>query len=245
MQAAQGSMAPRAHEQLALLMLLVDDHDPEIASAADATLAMIPRTSLEAFLARSDASTEMREFFAGRGVQPADTPAPQADAPLLEVRLHDDDALLSEDPSAHEDAADGPVRESTLQKIAALNVAQRMALAMKGTREERAVLIRDPNKIVGVAVLSSPKITETEVEAIAKNATVSDELLRMIGFSRNWTKSYAIVHALVRNPKTPLAMSMNFLSRLGEKDLRSLSTNRNIPEVLRVTARKKIVFEKK
>jgi len=99
MQAAQGSMAPRAHEQLALLMLLVDDQDPEIASAADATLTMIPRASLEAFLARSDASTEMRQFFASRGVQPADTPAPQADEPLLEVHLSDDDALLSEDPS--------------------------------------------------------------------------------------------------------------------------------------------------
>jgi len=230
MQAAQGSMAPRAHEQLALLMLLVDDQDPEIASAADATLTMIPRASLEAFLARSDASTEMREFFASRGVQPADTPAPQADEPLLEVHLSDDDALLSEDPSAgEEEAADGRVRESTLQKIAGLNVAQRMALAMKGTREERAVLIRDPNKIVGVAVLSSPKITEAEIEGIAKNATVSDEILRMIGFSRNWTKSYAIVHALTKNPKTPLAMSMNFLSRIAEKDLRNLSTNRNVP----------------
>ena len=245
MQAAQGSMAPRAHEQLALLMLLVDDQDPEIASAADATLTMIPRASLQAFLARSDASTEMREFFASRGVQPADTPAPQADEPLLEVHLHDDDALLSEDPSApEEELADGHVRESTVQKIAALNVAQRMSLAMKGTREERAVLIRDPNKIVGVAVLSSPKITEAEIENIAKMANVSDEILRMIGFSRNWTKSYAIVHALTRNPKTPLAMSMNFLSRLAEKDLRSLSTNRNVPEVLRVTARKKIVIEK-
>jgi len=245
MQAAQGSMAPRAHEQLALLMLLVDDQDPEIASAADATLTMIPRASLQAFLARSDASTEMREFFASRGVQPADTPAPRADEPLLEVRLHDDDALLSEDPSApEEELADGHVRESTVQKIAALNVAQRMSLAMKGTREERAVLIRDPNKIVGVAVLSSPKITEAEIENIAKMANVSDEILRMIGFSRNWTKSYAIIHALTKNPKTPLAMSMNFLSRLAEKDLRNLSTNRNVPEVLRVTARKKIVIEK-
>jgi hypothetical protein len=136
------------------------------------------------------------------------------------------------------------VRESTVQKIAALNVAQRMSLAMKGTREERAVLIRDPNKIVGVSVLSSPKITEAEIESIAKMASISDEILRMIGFSRNWTKSYAIVHALVRNPKTPLAMSMNFLSRLAEKDLRNLSTNRNIPEVLRVTARKKVVIVK-
>ena len=115
---------------------------------------------------------------------------------------------------------------------------------MKGSREERAVLIRDPNKIVAVAVLSSPKITETEVESIAKMANVSDEILRMIGFSRAWTKNYAVVHALVRNPKTPVAMSMNFLSRLNDKDLRNLSTNRNVPDVLRVSARKRVVIEK-
>jgi len=81
-------------------------------------------------------------------------------------------------------------------------------------------------------------------ESIAKMANVSDELLRMIGFSRAWTKNYSVVHALVKNPKTPLAMSMNFLARLSEKDLRSLSTNRNIPDVLRVTARKKVVIDK-
>ncbi len=245
MQAAQGGMAPRAHEQLALLMLLVDDPDPEISSAAETTITMIPRASLEAFLARSDASTEMREFFAARGVQQAGTPAPQADVPLLEVVVQDDEALLSQDPAVHEEEVpEGHVRESTVQKIAALNVAQRMSLAMKGSREERAILIRDPNKIVGVAVLSSPKITEAEIESIAKMANVSDEILRMIGFSRAWTKSYAIVHALVKNPKTPVAMSMNFLSRLGEKDLRSISTNRNVPEILRVTARKKVVIDK-
>ena len=245
MQAAQGGMAPRAHEQLALLMLLVDDPDPDIAAAAETTITMIPRGSLEAFLARSDASTEMREFFSGRGVQPGDTPAPQADAPLLEVVAQDDEAVSSQDPAAHEEEVpEGHVRESTVQKIAGLNVAQRMSLAMKGSREERAVLIRDPNKIVGVAVLSSPKITETEVESIAKMATINEEILRMIGFSRNYTKNYNIVHALVKNPKTPVAMSMNFLNRLNDKDLKSLSTNKNVPEVLRVTARRKVVIEK-
>src|SRR5215813_10454640 len=84
LQAAQGGMAPRAHEQVALLMLLVDDHDPEVAAAAEATIATIPRPALEAFLARSDASTEMREFFAGRGVDPAALAAQVADAPLVE-----------------------------------------------------------------------------------------------------------------------------------------------------------------
>jgi hypothetical protein len=242
LQAAQGAMAPRAHEQIALLMLLVEDLDPEIAAAAEATISVISRPALEAFLARSDASSGVREFFAGRGIQPAAVAAQAADAPLIESKKADDP--LAAIIAAEEEPADGEVRESTVQKIAALNVAQRMTLAMKGSREERAVLIRDPNKIVAVAVLSSPKLTETEVESIAKMANVSDEILRMIGFSRAWTKNYAVVHALVRNPKTPVAISMNFLARLSDKDLRNLSTNRNVPDVLRVSARKRVVIEK-
>jgi hypothetical protein len=239
LQAAQGGMAPRAHEQIALLMLLLDDHDPDIAAAAEATISAIPRSALEAFLARSDASTEMREFFAGRSIQPGAVAAQSADAPLVGTLVDD----LTPRP-IDEEVPEGEVRESTVQKIAGLNVAQRMALAMKGSREERAVLIRDPNKIVAVAVLSSPKLTETEVESIAKMANVSDEILRMIGFSRAWTKNYAVVHALVRNPKTPVAISMNFLSRLSDKDLRNLSTNRNVPDVLRNTARRRVVIDK-
>jgi hypothetical protein len=113
---------------------------------------------------------------------------------------------------------------------------------MKGTREERMILIRDPNKIVAVAVLSSPKLTETEVESIAKMSSVSDEILRIIANTRAWVKSYSVVVALTRNPKTPVAISMNLLSRLAERDLRMLSQDRNIPDILRITARKKIVM---
>jgi predicted component of type VI protein secretion system len=242
LEAAQGIFAPRAHEQLGLLMLLVDDHDPEIAAGAEATISTIPLAALEAFLARSDAPTEMREFFAGRGIQPASIAAQAAEAPLIEARVADD--ALAAIMVAEEEPSEGEVRASTVEKIASLNVAQRMTLAMKGSREERAVLVRDPNKIVAVAVLSSPKLTETEVESIAKMANVSDEILRIIGFSRAWTKNYAVVHALARNPKTPVAMSMNFLARLSDKDLRNLSTNRNVPDVLRVSARKRVLVEK-
>jgi len=232
-------MAPRAHEQIALLMLLLDDPDPDVSVAAEKTISMIPRASLETFLSRPDASSEMREFFAGRGIQPVAGAAHEGELPLVEPG-----GDLPGDMPNEELPEGAEPRPSTVQKIAALNVAQRMSLAMKGTREERAVLVRDPNKIVGVAVLSSPKMTESEIEAIAKMANVSDEILRMIGFSRAWTKSYAVVHALVKNPKTPVAMSMNFLQRLNERDLKVLSTNRNVPEVLRVTARKKVVIDK-
>lgn len=149
-----------------------------------------------------------------------------------------------EPDSAGEEEGDGTDTEkrkaSSLEKIASMNPAQRLALAMKGTREERAILIRDPNKIVSVAVLSSPKVTESEVASIAKMANVSDEILRIIGNTRAWVKSYAVVSALTKNPKTPLAVSMNLLSRLSAKEVKLLAADRNVPDVLRVAARNKM-----
>jgi hypothetical protein len=253
--AAKGGLAPRAHEQLALLVLLVSDIDPEIAQAAEATLAAIPRETLAAFLARSDVSIELRTFFQGRGIEPAATPAPDTDEPfeLLEppdlMRAEAEPAAPADqsEPADESEPTSEPTeeaKESTVTRLAAMTVAQRMGAAMKGTREERAILIRDPNKIVSVAVLSSPKVTEAEVESFAKMANVSDEILRIIGTTRAYVKNYNIVAALVKNAKTPAALSMNLLNRLNDKDLRALSTNRNVPEILRVTARKKIVVDK-
>ena len=235
--AAQGALAPRAHEQLGLLMLLVSDQDPAIAEAAETTLAAIPRGSLEAFLARSDISSEMRTFFAGRGIHPSAVAAPDVDAPLV-------DTGPTEEPGPDEEPIeDGQERPATIQKIAKMTVAQRVQLAMKGTREERAILVRDNNKLVAVAVLSSPKVSDTEIESIARMASISDEILRMIANTRAWIKNYPVVVALTKNPKTPLAVSMNLLSRLNDRDMRMLSIDRNIPDVLRLTARKKLVID--
>jgi hypothetical protein len=253
LQAARGALAPRALEQLALLILLVKDTDPEVAAAAEATVAAIPRGSLEAFLARSEVPEEMRHFFAARGVEPAGTPAADGDAPIVDLGP-DPEPVLPAASSASAPGAEGEPTEpvesdeeragSVTQKIAAMTVAQRMSLAMKGSREERGILIRDPNKLVSTAVLSSPKMTESEIESIAKMANVSEEILRIIGSNRAWVKNYNVMLALVRNPKSPVPMAMNFLARLNDKDLRQLSTNRNVAEILRVTARKKIVIDK-
>ena len=257
MQAARGALAPRAHEQLALLLLLAGDPDPEIAAAAEATLMAIPLPSLQSFLARSDVSTEMRACFAARGVEPGGAPALDADAPIVDLGPEPETVVPDAAPdteaadtaeSAAEESGDEEAerkrKASVTQKIASLSVAQRMNLAMKGSREERSLLIRDPNKLVSTAVLSSPKITESEIESMAKMANVSEEILRIIASNRGWVKNYNVMLALVRNPKSPVAVAMNLMSRLNDKDLRQLSTNRNVAEILRVTARKKIVIDK-
>lgn len=228
--AAQGAMAPRAHEQVALLIVLVDDTDPEIAATADATLKALPPEPLRAFLARSDVPGEMRAFFAGRGVAPGGVPAGDASEPLLEAPV-DLPAVAEAEP---EKAADTKL-------ISALPILDKMKLAMKGTREQRAVLIRDPNKLVSSAVLSSPKLTDSEVEAFTKMGNVSEEVLRVIGTNRSWLKNYGVMLGLVRNPKSPPAVSMQLIQRLNERDVKMLAVDRNVPEALRLMARKLMV----
>jgi hypothetical protein len=71
-------------------------------------------------------------------------------------------------------------------------------------------------------------------------ANVSDEVLRIIGTNRAWTKNYAVLSALTRNPKTPTAVSLSLASRLNERDLKLLAVDRNIPEGLRLAVRKQV-----
>jgi len=114
-----------------------------------------------------------------------------------------------------------------------MTVKDRVKLALKGDREARGILIRDSNKVVATGVIHNPRLTDHEVENIAAMRTISDEVLRLIGMNRAWARSYPIIHNLVRNPRTPLATSIQILPRIRSKDLKSLSQNRNISEGVR------------
>jgi hypothetical protein len=228
--AAQGALAPRAQEQLALLVLLADDPDPDIARTTAATLDALPIALLAAFLGRSDVPREMKAFFTARGVEAAAASAAAAtnDEPLLDT--------LSEIPEA---AAEGE-EASGRQSLSSLPVVERMKLAMKGTREQRAQLVRDTNRLVAAAVLSSPKLTDAEVEAFTKMGNVSEETMRAIGMNRGWLRNYGILAGVCRHPKTPPAISMQLVHRLNDRDLKVLTTDRNVQEGLRQLARKMV-----
>jgi hypothetical protein len=235
-QAAEGALAPRAHEQLAILVLLLEDRDEEVRTTADATIGKIPESTLKAFLARPDVPVDLREFFADRGIFPDEIPT-------IEFEADVDEPLIDLDPAADVvgDEDEDEARQSGVQALATMTFPQRLKAAMKGTREMRAVLIRDPNKLIAATVLSSPKVSLPEVEAFARMQNVSEDVLRIIGTNRAWLKSYGVVLSLTKNPKTPLAMSMGFMARLTTKDLQKLAVDRNVPEALRISARKKIV----
>lgn len=126
-----------------------------------------------------------------------------------------------------------PERISLIRRIMFMTVKDRVKLGIKGDREARGILVRDANKIVATAVIHNPRLTDHEVESIAAMRTVSDEVLRLIGASRAWTRSYPIIHNLVRNPRTPMATAVHILPLIRTKDLKSIALNRNVSEAVR------------
>lgn len=147
-----------------------------------------------------------------------------------------DEAALAE--AAAEAEPDLAKRQTLLQRVAKMTVAQRVQFAIKGGSDARRTLIRDSNKVVQRAVLQSPRLTDQEVEAFASMSTLTDEILRLIANNRNFRKNYAVVRNLINNPKTPLDVSLHMLPMINAIDLKRLTTNKNIPETLRSTAAK-------
>ncbi len=127
-------------------------------------------------------------------------------------------------------------RDSTLQKISKLDIKGRIALAMRGGKEERSILIRDSTKLVSLAVLDSPKVSETEVEGYALQKNVLEAVLRAIPLKRKFAKNYNIMRNLVFNPRTPLDLSLGLMKNLLVHDLRNLSGNKEVSDTIRKLA---------
>ncbi|MGH9869305.1 MAG: hypothetical protein ACREAA_14225 [Candidatus Polarisedimenticolia bacterium] len=155
-------------------------------------------------------------------------PAPPELPPVVEAQA----------PAGEEAAADDVMADNATRRIMRMNTAEKIQLAFKGSREDRTILIKDPSKSVQEAVMESPKLTENEVEAIARMRSVTEEVLRLIAGNRDWSKNYAVISALAANPKTPPAIAMTMVSRLNQRDLKILAVDKNVSEVIRRHAKK-------
>ncbi len=131
-------------------------------------------------------------------------------------------------------------RLTLAQRVMKMSITEKIKLATVGNREARGLLIRDTNKLVAVAVIRSPRITDGEVLRVANNRAILDDVLRVIYGNREWTKMYPIKLALVKNPKTPLAISLRFLNTLRESEVKDLARDRNVPSSVQIAAKKMI-----
>ncbi|MBP1712577.1 MAG: hypothetical protein H6Q42_780 [Deltaproteobacteria bacterium] len=165
--------------------------------------------------------------------------------------LSEEEALLDQITVTPEDSAQFPSeliletqaplhdeqRQTVYQKILQLTVPQKIRLAMLGNREARNILIQDRNRIISMAVLRSPKLSENDALSYAQQRNLPQDVFAVLGKNKRWTKYYPVKLALVNNPKTPLHISMRFIEYLTERDLKALSRNKNVSSVLNQSAR--------
>jgi hypothetical protein len=167
----------------------------------------------------------------GRGPAEEEEPPPASreEAETL-YGLRDSHDELSEEEEAE--------KKSIFERLVTMTPGEKMMEALKGERQTRMMLIRDRNRAVWSAVLTSPKMNEADAEAIVQMRNVTPDVLREVGKKREWTKRYKVAHELVKNPKTPPEISSQLLPRIAARDLKALTRDRNVPEMIRRQAEK-------
>jgi hypothetical protein len=160
-------------------------------------------------------------------------PAFRADAPAAEAPP----AVTDDMPEMEAVATDEPAEEEEkelpfLKRLSTMTIAQKVAVALKGNKEVRTTLLRDSNKLVAVAAIKNPRITDQEVVTAAGSKSANEEVLRIICQNREWTRSYSLKLALVMNPKTPVGVAMRFMALLNQSDLKNIAKSKNLPSAI-------------
>jgi hypothetical protein len=141
-------------------------------------------------------------------------------------------------PVLHAETVEEAQRKLTItQRILKMSVSEKIKLATLGNKEARSILLRDSNRLVCMAAVTSPRISDGEIITLAMSRTVSSDVLRHVYSTRGYLKIYAIKMALVKNPKVPLPTALKFLQTLQERDIKELCRDRNVPQTIQAQAK--------
>ena len=174
----------------------------------------------------------------------ATAPGPQELAAIADsIERGEDPYLVPDEMLIEREDWGATVNKSLYAEILRMPIGEKLKLALKGNKEARVILIRDPNRLIHRFVLQNPRITEDEILAIARNRSIDHELLRKIGDHKTWPRNYQVRLALVTNPKTPLATALHFISGLSERDLRFISKNKNVSATI-VSQVRRLLFNR-
>jgi hypothetical protein len=179
--------------------------------------------------------------------EPTEEPLP-SDRDFAQALAEDDDNPEAVTAAEDADASQDDVKEQYLplmMRIRRMSSAEKLRLAMVGNASARAFLVRDKDKTVAYAAISSAATSENEVVPIANSKEVGEEVLRYIGNKREWTKNHEIKHGLVFNPKTPVGISLRFIGHMRDDELRTLSRSRNVAQPLKAAALQKLAAKEK
>lgn len=181
-------------------------------------------------LTSKSAILEIEEFLANpakvTGVKKENTPAPQDNADIKALKKDDKDVKVDE--------------SNIYKAVKDMSMGQKIKLALCGNKSTREFLVKDSNKIISLAVLKNPRMTEDEVLKLISSKGTPEDLLRYVARNKEWVKNYSIKLGIATNPKTPITMSLKMLDSLLDKDLQKISKSKNVASVLASSARRKV-----
>lgn len=223
---------------------VIYDDFPEAAEA----LARLSSTDFEKAAAQIDLPPEVQALLEPE-VAVAPPPAAEPPSAVEDIAEQREVAKAAEDV---EDALEANIPQEEKEKripmlklVGTLNIAQKVALAMRGNKEARTLLVRDSNRLVAVAAIRSPRMTEGEVKSVAASRTVHDDVIRIIVNSRELSRSYGVKLALASNPKTPLPMAMKLLPLLRENDIKLMAKSKNVSAAISTQAKRMMAQRQK
>ena len=146
--------------------------------------------------------------------------------------FHEDTTDFDEEFTDASASKDEDIRQNLQQKLSKMSMADKIKLAYKGNKSARELLVRDTNKIIGVAVVKSGRITESEIMTIASNRSINEDVIRALSENREYLRKYPVKLALANNPKTPIPTAMGLLNSLHVNDLKKLASNRNVSSAI-------------
>jgi hypothetical protein len=121
-------------------------------------------------------------------------------------------------------------------QIRALPVKVRIKLARHAGRTMRNLLVRDKNPLVARTVMLESMLTDGELELIAGNRSVVDDVFQIIARNERWLKKYPVVVAMAKNPRVNIGVAVRLIPRLSVRDLRALRRDYNVSQQVRKTA---------
>jgi len=177
---------------------------------------------------------EYREHLLPRARRPAGAP----DLPEL-PEMTEEDLVVTVAAAKRAFPVDGEVETQcglSEGQIRLLPVPARLKLTRGAGRVLRAILLRDGNVQVALSTLLNNNLSEQEIEQTANSRSVDEEVLVAITKKREWINRYNVAKALVKNPRTPLPVSLRLVNRMAVRDLRELGRDKNVPDAVRSTA---------
>jgi len=119
--------------------------------------------------------------------------------------------------------------------------AEKIQLALHGSRDERNTILRDKNRTIHPFVLKNPQLNLEDVATIAKNATMGPEILKQISERKEWFQRPAVATALARNPKTPPEIAIRALEFVPMDVLRQMAKGVGALPHIAQAARKRVI----